>query len=162
MGQGAIDVNFINPFVMAVKVVMETQVRMPLTPCKPFLKKAGDQLPMEIAGVIGLVSSEFRGSIAICFRAEVFLSVYQSMVGEKHEKITPEIEDAAGELLNMIFGQAKTVLNDQKGFNFEKALPTVLVGEKLKIRHQGPHPAIVLPFDSPAGAFHLEILMEPG
>jgi len=159
-GRLTVDVNFINPFIMAAKTVLETQAQTALTPGKPYLKKPGELLPMEIAGVISLVSSDFRGSITICFPGEVFLKIYENMVGEKHALITPEIEDAAGELLNIIFGQAKTVLNDQRGFNLEKAIPTVLVGEKLKVHHQSRNPAIVLPFSSPAGEFHIEILID--
>jgi chemotaxis protein CheX len=82
------------------------------------------------------------------------------MVGEKHQKITPELEDAAGELLNMIFGQAKTVLNDQKGYTLDRALPTILSGEKLSLRHQGHATAIILPFESAVGSFHIEVFVE--
>lgn len=155
-----VDVEFINPFILATKTVIETQAQTPLSPGKAYLRKPTERIPMEIAGVLGLSCSEFKGSISICFRAEVFLKIYENMVGEKHEQISSEIEDAAGELLNIIFGQAKTVLNDQKGYTLEKALPTVLVGEKLKLHHQSRNPAIVLPFESPAGAFHLEILVD--
>jgi chemotaxis protein CheX len=158
--RGGVDVEFINPFIMATKKVIETQAATPLSPGKAYLRKPTERIPMEIAGVIGLACSEFKGSISICFRAEVFLKIYENMVGEKHDQITSEIEDAAGELLNIIFGQAKTVLNDQKGYTLEKALPTILVGEKLKLHHQSRAPAIVLPFESPAGAFHLEILID--
>jgi chemotaxis protein CheX len=155
-----VDVEFINPFILATKTVLETQAQTPLSPGKAYLRKPSERIPMEIAGVLGLSCAEFKGSISICFRAEVFLKIYENMVGEKHEQISSEIEDAAGELLNIIFGQAKTVLNDQKGYTLEKALPTVLVGEKLKLHHQSRNPAIVLPFESPAGAFHLEILVD--
>lgn len=155
-----VDVEFINPFIIATKTVIETQAQTPLSPGKAYLRKPTERIPMEIAGVIGLTCSEFKGSISICFRAEVFLKIYENMVGEKHEAITSEIEDAAGELLNIIFGQAKTVLNDQKGYTLDKAIPTVLVGEKLKLHHQSRNPAIILPFESPAGAFHLEILID--
>lgn len=157
-----VDVDFINPFIAATRKVLETQAQTPLTPGKPFLRKPNESIPMEIAGVISLTCTEFTGSITICFRAEVFLRIYENMVGEKHDVISAEIEDAAGELLNIVFGQAKTVLNDQKGYTLEKAIPTILVGEKLKLHHQSRIPAIVLPFESPAGAFHLEILIDAG
>jgi chemotaxis protein CheX len=157
-----VDVEFINPFIAATRNVLETQAQTKLQPGKAYLKKQNEQIPMEIAGVISLVCSDFRGSITICFRAATFLRIYENMVGEKHEQITAEMEDAAGELLNIIFGQAKTVLNDQKGYTLEKALPTVLVGEKLKLHHQSRYPAIVLPFESAVGAFHIEIVVDRG
>jgi chemotaxis protein CheX len=154
------DVEFINPFIVAAKNVLETQAQLKLTPGRAYLRKHDERIPMEIAGVIGISCSEFTGSISLCFRAEVFLKIYEGLVGEKHQMISNEIHDAAGELLNIIFGQAKTVLNDQRGYKIDKAIPTVLVGEKLKLHHQSRNPSIVLPFESPAGAFHLEILVE--
>jgi chemotaxis protein CheX len=82
------------------------------------------------------------------------------MVGEKHDTITEELEDAAGELLNMIFGEAKTILNEKKGYTLEKAVPTIITGEKLSFRHRGTSPVIVLPFESAAGSFHIEVMVE--
>ena len=157
-----VDVEFINPFITGTKVVLETQASTTLTPQKPYIKKPEESFPIEIAGVISLSSAAFTGSITLCFRAEVFLKIYENMVGEKHDKISPEIEDAAGELLNMIFGHAKTVLNDKKGHSLEKALPTILSGEKLRLRHKANCPVIVLPFESSAGHFHIEVLVEKG
>lgn len=159
-GSGGIDVDFINPFIGAARSVLETQAQLTLTAGKPMLKKADERLPMEIAGVIALSCKEFTGSINLCFKAETFLKIYEGLTGEKHTTITTEIEDAAAELLNIIFGQAKTVLNDQKGYTLERALPTVLTGEKLRLYHSSRNPAIVIPFESPAGAFHLEVVVE--
>ena len=81
------------------------------------------------------------------------------MVGESHDNITEEVQDAAGELLNIIFGQAKTVLKG-KNYVLERAIPTVLVGEKLRIRYKTKIPTIVLPFESSAGSFHIEIIVD--
>ncbi|MCM2281232.1 MAG: chemotaxis protein CheX [Bdellovibrionaceae bacterium] len=156
----AIDVDLINQFLTATKTVLQTQANVSITPGKPYLKKAGETIPMQIAGVIALTNPAFTGTIALCLRDEVFLNIYENMVGEKHEKITAELEDAAGELLNMIFGQVKTILNDQKGYKLEKALPTVLTGEKLTLRHRGATPAIILPFDSSSGVFHIEVFIQ--
>lgn len=160
--KSGIDVEFINPFITATQTVLETQASTPVKPGKPYAKKPQENLPMEIAGVISLTNPHFTGSISLCFKADVFLKIYENMVGEKHDKITPEIEDAAGELLNIIFGTAKTILNDQKGYTLEKAIPSILSGEKLTLRHQSSAPVILLPFESPAGLFHLEVLVERG
>ena len=160
--RAAVDVDFINPFISAARNVLETQAQVTLHPGKPVLKKAEERIPMEIAGVIAMSCQEFTGSINLCFKAEVFLKIYESLTGEKHTTINTEIEDAAAELLNIIFGQAKTVLNDQKGYNIERALPAVLTGEKLRLHHMSRSPAIVIPFESSVGPFHLEILVDKG
>ena len=64
-----------------------------VAPGKAYVKQPGEKIPMEIAGVISLACADFRGTIAICFRAATFLKIYENMVGEKHERISPEIED---------------------------------------------------------------------
>lgn len=155
-----VDVEFVNPFIAAARSVLETQAQITLTAGKAVVKKPDEKLPMEIAGVIALSCKEFTGSINLCFRADTFLKIYEGLTGEKHTVINTEIEDAAAELLNIIFGQAKTVLNDQKGYTLDRALPTVLSGDRLSLYHSSRNPVIVIPFDSPVGPFHLEIVIE--
>jgi chemotaxis protein CheX len=155
-----VDVDFINPFIQAARAVLETQAQFTLTAGKPRLKKPDEQLPMEIACVIAMSCKEFTGSINLCFRGDTFLKIYEGLTGERHTQINSEIEDAAAEILNIIFGQAKTVLNDQKGYTLDRALPTVLSGDKLRLYHNSSGPVIVIPFESPAGPFHLEIVIE--
>lgn len=154
-----IDVNFINPFVKATRTTIETQANTPLTPGKPFLKNEENAktIGMDIAGVISLTSQAFEGSIALVFPAAVFLHIYSNMVMEEAKEITQEIEDAAGELLNIIFGQAKAELNDRAGYQIQKAIPTIVRGQRLQVHHLGRNVAVVLPFETKAGMFHLEI-----
>lgn len=160
-GKSLFDVEFVNPFIAGTKKVLETQVGLKLVPGKPVIKKAGEIIyPFEIAGVISLSAKEFTGTISICFRQPVFLALYEKMVGEKHESITLETQDAAGELLNMIFGHAKTVLNDQKGYTLEKAIPTIMVGKDMRMQTKTKNPSVIVPFESEVGQFHLEISVE--
>jgi chemotaxis protein CheX len=143
----------------ATKKTLEVQANTPLKLLKPFLKKTPAK-DVAIAGVISLISDKFNGSITLCFPAGVFLKIYENMFGEKHTAITKELEDAAGELLNIIYGQAKIELNAKAGYDLKKALPTVLTGEKINISQQGRVPTVVLPFETDAGVFHIEIESE--
>lgn len=156
----AIDVEFANPFIEATKVTLETQANTPVKIGKPRLKTEGEALTFDIAGVISLTSNAFHGSIAICFPAPVFLAIYSAMLGEKHDVITKEIEDAAGEILNIIFGQAKAVLNAKEGYAIQKAIPTIVRGNTLQVHHLTRTVAVVLPFETAAGQFNLEISAE--
>jgi chemotaxis protein CheX len=153
----AVNVEFFNPFVRATQVTLSVQAGVENEAGKPHLKTPEDDASIGIAGVLNIVSEEFRGAIALCFPTEVFLNVYEAMFDEKHEEVTDEIKDAAGELLNIIFGQAKAELNDKFGFTIQKAIPTVLSGEKLKVHHSSAQSTIVLPFTSSAGEFHIQI-----
>lgn len=157
---GALNVAFINPFLTAAQKTLEVQCKTKVKILAPFLKK--EQTPnVAIVGVLSLISNGFSGSIVLCFPQAVFLKIYENMFGEKHASITAELEDAAGELLNIIYGMAKIELNS-KGYNFQKALPTVMAGEKLKIRQSGAMPAVVIPIETDAGPFHIEIEFNKG
>lgn len=160
MSQPVIDVNFLNPFLKATKTTLETQASTPVTIGPPRLKGEDEKLDVDIAGVISLVSKAFNGSIALCFPAKVFLAIYTSMVGEKHDTINKEIEDAAGEILNIIFGQAKAELNDKANYQIQKAIPTIVRGQTLEIRHLTKNVVVVLPFETPNGSFHIEVSTE--
>ncbi|NJM10479.1 MAG: hypothetical protein HC883_06445 [Bdellovibrionaceae bacterium] len=158
--KAAVDVNIINPFLESTVKVMGTQANTIIKPGRPYVKNGDDPFPIEIAGLISLSSEgSFRGALALCFQASTFLKIYNNMVGEDAKEISSEIQDGAGELINIIYGQAKTALND-KGYNLQMALPTVLVGDKLKIRHQGRAQTIILPFESDAGPMFIEIMIE--
>jgi chemotaxis protein CheX len=154
------NVEFITPFIGAVQVAIKVQANTPLTGEPPFAKKAPHPDNIAIAGVINLVSDQFIGSISLLFPEKVFLLIYSNMFGEKCEKITKESEDAAGELLNIIFGLAKAKLNNEKGYTVQKAIPTVLVGEKLQIATSHVGSTVVLPFTTDAGRFYVEVNFE--
>ena len=70
------------------------------------------------------------------------------------------MEDGAGELLNIIFGQAKALLNDKKGFEIQKAIPTVMRGSQLQVTPMGRGTSVILPFETDSGSFHLEIAVD--
>lgn len=154
------DAHFLNAFIEATVNVLATQCSLNVVAGQAFLKGPDDRFPFEIAGVVSANNPKFAGSISLCFTSATFLKLYEGMVGEKHEKITTEIEDAAGEILNMIFGRAKTTLNDKLGYTLDKAIPTVLAGSKLHLRQYGKGEVMIMPFESSAGAFRIEIFME--
>ncbi len=79
------------------------------------------------------------------------------MFGETYSVLTDEIADGAGELANIIFGTAKTILTDS-GFSLEKALPTIIRGSDIKLTSLSRGgPMIVVPFQGTDGLFHILI-----
>lgn len=156
----AIDVRIINPFIDAAMNTLSVQCSLKITPQSIYIRSIKDQPNVEIAGVISLICDEFCGSISLCFTNNVFLNIYEAMVGEKHTQVSSEIQDAASELMNIIYGFAKTNLNSQLKTNLKPALPTLLVGEKIRIHQNSDLPIVVVPFESNAGPFHIAICTE--
>lgn len=159
-----IDVQFINPFIEAVIKTLEVQARTKSTPGKPRLLKVNEKEyspPIGIVGLIQLNTPKVNGSIALVFSEMVFLKIYENMFGEKHDKITGELQDAAAEILNIIYGTAKAVLNAGPGYDLQPVIPTVLSGEKINLHQNTREKIIILPFESAAGPFQMEIASEP-
>ncbi len=151
-----IDVNFLNPFVEATINTLTIQCSFECVAGKPEVKTDEFSHLIDIAGVIGITSEGFTGSISICFTEKIFLTLMTNMLGEECTEINKDMEDGAGELLNIIFGQAKTTLN-QLGYSLEKALPTIVRGRELKVKHMTPYSTFILPFESSLGSFYMEI-----
>jgi len=151
-----IDVEFINPFIDAALKTMEIQCSLSARAGKPFIKGKINQERIDIAAVIALTSPAFSGSVAICFPKPVFLGLMTRMLGETCSEITSDVQDGASEILNITFGQAKIILNE-KGYGLEKAIPTIVVGDNISVKHMTRTATIVLPFESDLGTFYIEI-----
>ena len=157
-----LDVTFINPFIEGAIKTLDVQCQVTVTIEKPILKTKETKLPsIDILGVIGITSKAFNGNISICFPGKVFLFIMSKMLGEDYKEITKDLEDGAGEILNMIFGHAKRVLNES-GHSFEKAIPAIVRAKDLTVSHLNDQGSIVLPFKSEAGEFFMEISMNNG
>lgn len=152
------DVNFINPFLDATMKTLETQCSTKATPGQIFMKNRGDKFSGDISGVIGLVTDVFTGSVVISFPAATFLAIMTRMLGEECNEINDMIRDGAGELTNIIFGQAKITLNKQ-GFGIKTALPSVIAGHDHTVVPMTNGPRVAIPFETDVGPFSIEICL---
>ena len=150
------DVNFINPFLVATVNVLKTQASTEATSGKIFKKDANATFSGDISGVIGLVSDAFSGSVVISFPEKTFLKIISRMIGEECLEMNKDIADGAGELTNIIFGQAKVALNE-RGFGIKTALPSVISGAEHSVQQISKGPMMVIPFETDAGPFFVEI-----
>jgi len=153
-----LDTEFINPFLNATIHVLKVQATTDAKPGKVHVKKSSDQTFGDVSGVIGIVSDAFNGSVVISFPEQTFLKIMSSMLGEEYTRLDKEIIDGAGELTNMIFGQAKIVLNE-KGYGIKTAIPSVVSGKNHTLTAQSKGPIVVVPFESNAGNFFVEICL---
>ncbi|MGE3609331.1 MAG: chemotaxis protein CheX [Bacteriovoracaceae bacterium] len=151
-----LDTDFINPFLNATLHVLNVQASIKAEAGKIFLKKENEKFVGDISGVIGIVSESFNGSVVISFPEKTFLNVMSGMLGEEYTELNKEIIDGAGEITNMIFGQAKIVLNE-KGYGIKTAIPSVVAGKDHSLLALTKGPVVVVPFKSSGGDFFIEI-----
>ena len=154
-----IDVDFYKPFVQATVKSFDIQCSMAIRPSKPFFKGRAEQPKFGIAAVIGITCPSFNGSITLCFPKDLFLKLIKKMTDEEFDSITDEVADGAAELLNIVYGNAKAMLN-QKGYNIGRSIPTIIRGEGVQSHHVTTSKTIVLPFITEFGEFHIEFATE--
>jgi len=154
----SLDTEFINPFLNATLNVLKIQASIEARAGKIYLKKPDEKLLGDVSGVIGIVSDSFSGAVVISFPEQTFLKVMGGMLGEEYTEMSQDILDGAGEITNMIFGQAKLSLNE-KGYGIKTALPSVVSGKDHSLNSKAQGPTIVVPFQSQAGVFFVEICL---
>jgi len=151
-----LNTDFIHSFIAATNHILSVQANITSEDGKAFLKKQNDRLVGDVSGIISVVSDKFNGSVIISFPESTFLKVMSQMLGEDFKELSPEIIDGVGEILNIIFGLAKIVLNE-KGYGIKAAIPSVITGKQLEVSTMTKGPVVVIPFTSSAGDFYVEI-----
>jgi len=154
-----LDTNFINPFILGAVQALKVQGGLQVEGGKPFLKGKEPMPPISIAGQLGLTSTQFKGALTISFEEKVYLKMMSFMLGEEFTEITPDIQDGAAEILNIIYGSAKSQLNP-KGYTFDRAIPTVVRGADLQTSHGRAIPSIIIPIRSEFGFAFIEISID--
>lgn len=127
----SMDVNFVNPFIKSSISTLEMMCFVQnLTHLAPKLYSSNlsqdPTLHLEIVGTLEMESPNFKGRLSLCFPKKTFLKITSNMLGANYTEITPEIEDSAAELTNIIYGQTKKILSE-KGYSFNKSFPKVVI-----------------------------------
>lgn len=155
-----LDVDFINPFIeSAIKTLNALCGVANINATKPYLLSDEEQLNIDISGTLAITSPYFRGSIAISFAQDVYTDLVSKMLEEGQEDITVDNQDGAAEIINIIFGQTKAVLNT-RGYSLQRAIPSVIRGENHKIYQNSKIPVLLVPFSSDAGNFFIQICVK--
>ena len=151
-------VEFVNPFIKALKNVMSVMASIDLNVEKP--KKKTDEIARgDVSGIIGMIGPQVKGSMAITFDENLALKIMKNMLGDDNSNINHEVMDMVGELTNMICGGAKNDLS-KEGYAFEMAVPVVISGNNHSIHHKVDGPKIILTFTSTSGNAFLEICFD--
>ena len=152
-----VNVEFINPFIDATRNVFSSMCRVETARKKIFVKDDYKMLG-DISGVMEL-SGTAAGSVVISMSSELACLVVGNMLGEPPAaELTQDVQDATGEIINMISGQAKASLVKTK-YHFTISIPTVVTGPGHEIAHQQGTPNIVVVFEGAGHDFSLQVCL---
>jgi chemotaxis protein CheX len=145
---------FIDGVIKTLATIAQTEAKVG----KPYIEPELTE-KCEIAGMVGMVAPPLKGTLLISFSKESIFQIMENMLGEKHTEIDGDTSDAVGELTNMIYGSAKTALN-QLGYSFEMAIPTVIRGEFM-LAKSTKGATLSIPFELKNNSlFHVKITVQ--
>jgi chemotaxis protein CheX len=153
------DVNFINPFINSTLEVLGITGHTKIEKDKVYIRSE-DTPSGDISAVLPLNSSVFMGSFALSFEKSCYLEVVSNMLMEKYTDINDENRDAVGELCNQIFGLTKAKMHAETGVEISRAVPTIIIADKHKIRHMIAGKCLVIRFKTSAGYFTIEAIVK--
>lgn len=147
-----VDVSKINPFIEATCQVFNTMLKC--TPKRGQVGIAkGESDEILRTAIIGL-SGTMRGAVAIAFPSKTAHSIVKKLVQTDKPISDEEINDALGEIANVVAGCAKAKL---QGHAVSISLPSIVRGEKYTIMHPKDSMTIAVPFESEVGHFTLNV-----
>jgi chemotaxis protein CheX len=141
----------------SAKEIFSTMVMMDISVSGDHLSKS---VPMteSISGVIGLAGTH-KGVLAIHIPNRVAMAITGSFLGMEVLAINEDVEDAIGELANMLGGNVKAILSEN-GRDISLSLPTTICGRQYDFQPTKDAERIIIPFRCEAGEFAIDFQLE--
>jgi len=150
---------YISPFLEATLEVLSTMANTTARPGKPS-RRDSQPADGEISAVIDMMGGT-NGSVSITFSEECIIQLVNNMLEESYTAMNDQVNDAVGELVNMIAGSARKRL-EANGFIFTAGIPRCITGPGHTITHSVDGSVIVIPFKTKNGLFYVEACFEDG
>lgn len=106
-----------------------------------------------------MASKVRRASVAIVFSDDVLAYIAEKMLPKGSMEMDSVAIDLVGEISNMILGRVKGEL-EKVGYDFDIALPTMMIGYDYLIPHQTRSPILRIPYESSGGPFYVEVCFD--
>jgi chemotaxis protein CheX len=111
-----------------------------------------------ITGMVGLTGTT-KGVLAIHIPHTVAFAITGNFLGIELEEVNEDVEDAIGELANMVGGNVKSLLSE-KGRDIELSLPSTVSGKEYGFQSIKGAEKFIIPFRCDAGVFFVELQLE--
>ncbi len=148
------NVAYINPFIEST--LRSLDMMAGITAEKTGLSVKEDLITtFDISSIIG-ITGEVTGSIIISVPTDLACKIAANMLMEEITVLDQRVEDAIGEIGNIVVGDARRILI-QEGHQLNISVPTVVMGQGHKISRSGHIPCIAIPFKTPYGEFEVNV-----
>jgi chemotaxis protein CheX len=116
------------------------------------------KLENTITGVIGLAGTH-KGVLAVHLPYAVAFAITGNFLGIELDEMNEDVEDAIGEIANMLGGNVKSILTE-KGRDINLSLPSTISGKEYGFHTIKGAERIVIPFNCENGTFYVELQIE--
>lgn len=149
--------NIDGKIIESVKEIFSTMIMMDVEVSK---EQSGDLqvLKDSISGIIGL-AGKHKGVLAIHLPNKVAMTITGNFLGMDVDEVNEDVEDAVGELANMLGGNVKTILSE-KGKDIELSMPSTISGKEYDFQSTKEAEHTRIPFKCDAGNFSVELQLE--
>lgn len=140
----------------AVKEIFSTMIMMEVS-------ASGETPPDKaltdsISGIIGLAGTH-KGVLAIHLPHKVAMAITGSFLGMEVDEINTDVEDAVGELANMLGGNVKSILS-ANGRDISLSMPTTISGKQYDFQPTKDADSLIISCVCEAGGFIIELQLE--
>ena len=87
------------------------------------------------------------------------MTITSSFLGMDVDVINEDVEDAVGELANMLGGNVKSLLSEN-GRDIDLSLPSTITGQQYDFQPTSDAERIIIPFRCDAGEFTIDLQLE--
>ncbi|WP_088536818.1 chemotaxis protein CheX [Geobacter sp. DSM 9736] len=127
----------------ATKEVFGTMVMMDLEDSYP-LKEPVTKFHCSVTGMVGLAGT-YTGILSIHCPQTFALRITSNMLGMDVEEVGEDVNDALGEIANMLGGYVKQILS-KGGLDINLSIPTVISGEEYTVNAMSESECTIVPF----------------
>jgi chemotaxis protein CheX len=127
----------------ATKEVFSTMVMLTLDDSYP-LKEPVTSFNCSVTGMVGLAGT-YTGILSIHCPQPFAMRITSNMLGMEVEEVGEDVNDALGEIANMLGGYVKQILS-KGGLDINLSIPTVIAGEAYTVNSMSDSDCVIIPF----------------
>ena len=141
--------DFQQKIVDATKEIFESMIMVDVTPGEP-LQEHISRFTCSLSAMVGFAGFK-QGNLAIHAPDKVARGLTEDFLGMEVEEINEDVQDAMGELANMVAGSLKPFIAN--GEKVELSLPSVVHGEEYTLTVVNEAEWVIVPFSISHGDF---------
>ena len=134
----------------ATKEVFNTMVMLDLEDSYP-LREPVTTFHCSVTGMVGLAGT-YTGILSIHCPRSFALRITSNMLGMDVEEVGEDVNDALGEIANMLGGYVKQILS-KGGLDINLSIPTVISGEEYTVNSMSDSNCVIIPFTNEGERF---------